>query len=313
MAANGAATPTITPTGATLGAVVTDVALNDLDDAGWAAVEEAFLAHAVLIFPRQHLRREQQAAFGARFGEFEDVGSATGVTPISNTDRDGRLRPVDDPVLGILKGNEGWHTDSSYMRVSAKASMLSAHVLPSRGGETEWADMRAAYDALDELEPGVRDRIADLAAYHSISWSQRRIGLDRPDGAFYGFHDGPDPLRPLVKMHPATGRPALFIGRHAFGIPGLDPPESEALLDRLLDFAVQPPRVLTHHWEIGDLVVWDNRCVLHRVRPWDPGEPRVMKHTRIAGDPATESSLSRVADAPTLDRLSGVGLGTVET
>jgi alpha-ketoglutarate-dependent taurine dioxygenase len=94
-----------------------------------------------------------------------------------------------------------------------------------------------------------------------------------------------------VKVHPVTGRRALFIGRHAFGIPGLAADESERLLDQLLDFACHPPRVLRHHWQPGDLVIWDNRCVLHRARPYDPRVPRVMHHTRIAGDPATESGL----------------------
>lgn len=284
--------PTIAPTGTTLGAVVTDVRLADLDHDTWSVILDAFHEHAVLVFPDQHLTSAEQAAFGARFGAFEDVGSASGVTPISNVERDGSLRPPDDPVLGILRGNEGWHTDSSYMAVSAKASILSAHTVPRRGGETQWADMRAAYDALDELEPGLREHLAGLAAHHSITWSQRRIGLDRPDGGFYGFHDGPDPLRPLVKVHPVTGRPALFIGRHAHGIPGLTETESEELLDRLLEFATRSPRLLTHRWVPGDVVVWDNRCVLHRARPWDPSEARVMKHTRIAGDPATESALA---------------------
>jgi alpha-ketoglutarate-dependent taurine dioxygenase len=98
------------------------------------------------------------------------------------------------------------------------------------------------------------------------------------------------PRRPLVKVHPATGRPALYVGRHAHAVDGLSPDESEALLDRLVDFACRPPRVYTHHWTVGDLVVWDNRCVLHRAQPWDWSEPRVMKHTRISGDPTTEGS-----------------------
>ena len=93
-------------------------------------------------------------------------------------------------------------------------------------------------------------------------------------------------------MHPATGRPALFIGRHAHAIPGLSDEESEQLLAELLDFACQPPRLYEHKWQVGDLVVWDNRCVLHRARPWDPSEARVMKHTRISGDPQTEAALT---------------------
>jgi alpha-ketoglutarate-dependent taurine dioxygenase len=209
---------------------------------------------------------------------------------ISNRAADGTLRDDTDPVKQILLGNEGWHTDSSYMPVSARASLLSAEIVTERGGETEWADMRAAYDALDEA---MRERIARLSAYHSLKYSQLRAGFgDQPGGAYsYGLDQVDAPLRPLVKVHPVTGRRALFIGRHAFGIPGLAAAESEQLLDQLLDFACRPPRVLRHRWQPGDLAIWDNRCVLHRARPYDPGVPRVMHHTRIAGDPATESGV----------------------
>jgi alpha-ketoglutarate-dependent taurine dioxygenase len=189
--------------------------------------------------------------------------------------------------MSILRGNEGWHTDSSYMPIAAKASMLSAHVVPPRGGATEWADMRAAYDALP-FE--TKAKIDGLAAHHSLVYSQRRAGETPVEGA-YGIHDGPAPLRPLVKVHPVTGRPALFIGRHAHAIPGLGEEESETLLDELLAFACRTPRVYTHHWAVGDLVVWDNRCVLHRAQPWDWSEPRVMQHTRVTGDPVTEAAL----------------------
>ena len=278
----------VEPVDATLGAVVTGVRLADLDDETWSEVEAAFHEHAVLIFPGQHLTSEEQRAVGLRFGPFDELGDGRGLTPISNVDRDGRLLAPDSPVLGILQGNEGWHTDSSYMPVSAKASILSAHVVPSVGGQTEWADMRAAYDALSD---DMKARVANLTACHSLVYSQGRIGrTDAPAGA-YGYHDGPAPRRPLVKVHPVTGRPSLFIGRHAYGVLGLTEGESEALLDQLVDFACQPPRVHTHDWRVGDVVVWDNRCVLHRVRPWDPAQPRVMKHTRIAGDPETESSI----------------------
>ena len=104
----------------------------------------------------------------------------------------------------------------------------------------------------------------------------------------YGYQATKAPLRPLLKVHPETGRPALFIGRHAYDIPGLEPAESEALLDRLLDEACQSPRLHRHEWQPGDLAIWDNRCVLHRAHPYDHSEPRLMKHTRIAGDPETE-------------------------
>src|SRR5437868_572810 len=153
---------------ATLGAVVTGVRLAELDDAGWARIEAAFHEHAILIFPGQHLSGEEQKAFGRRFGQLEDLGGTPGLTPISNQRKDGTLLDPEHPVSYILRGNEGWHTDSSYMPVAAKASMLSAHVLPSRGGTTEWADMRAAYDALPEE---LRQRVDGLSAHHSLEYS----------------------------------------------------------------------------------------------------------------------------------------------
>ena len=278
----------IEPAEVTLGATITGVKLAALSEADWRAIEAAFLEHAVLIFPAQHPSCETQVAFGRRFGDLDPLVASTGTLPISNRLPDGSLRESGDPLMQILLGNEGWHTDSSYMPVSARASLLSAEVVPERGGETEWADMRAAWEALDEA---TRERVAGLAAHHSLKYSQARAGLHSQTGSAYsyGLSEEEAPLRPLVKRHPATGRPALFIGRHCFGIPGLSPEASEALLDELLDFACRPPRVLRHLWQPGDLVIWDNRCVLHRARPYDASEPRVMHHMRIAGDPATES------------------------
>jgi alpha-ketoglutarate-dependent taurine dioxygenase len=275
----------IEPTGSTLGAVVTGLRLVALDRGEWEAVLDAFHAHAVLIFPGQHLSGDEQVAFARRFGDIEHIVPERDSVPISNRRADGTLMADDEPVMQILRGNEGWHTDSSYMPVSARASVLSAQVVPSSGGETQWADMRAAYAALDEA---TRARIGALCAHHSIRYSQSRIGDANPDNLGYGFQVADPPLRPLVKTHPVTGRPALFIGRHAFGIPGLAAGESERLLDELLAFACQPPRTLEHRWEPGDVVIWDNRCVLHRARPWDHREPRVMRHTRVAGDPRWE-------------------------
>jgi alpha-ketoglutarate-dependent taurine dioxygenase len=162
----------IRPTDATLGAFVTDVRLADLDDAAWKQIEDAFHEFAILIFPGQHLTNEEQQAFGRRFGEFDDL-SATGLTPISNQMKDGTLVDPGHPGMTILKGNEGWHTDSSYMKVAAKASMLSARVVPSIGGTTEWADMRAAYDALSD---SMKELVGTLSAFHSIVHSQRKMG-----------------------------------------------------------------------------------------------------------------------------------------
>lgn len=278
---------TIQPTDATLGAVITGIELAALNDASWHEIEAAFHEYAVLIFPRQHLSHEEQLAFATRFGEIEILVEGLKTVPISNKSETGDLFEENSHRMQLLRGNEGWHTDSSYMPLSAKASVLSAHVVTRAGGQTEWADARAAYAALDSK---TRDRIADLAAYHSYFYSQAKLGHAVAVGSGYGFFDGEPPLRPLVKHHPVTGRPALYIGRHAGKIPGLGDEEAETLLNELLAFTCQPPRLFTQVWQPGDLVVWDNRCVLHRARPYDYREERVMMHTRIRGERASESA-----------------------
>ena len=147
--------------------------------------------------------------------------------------------------------------------------------------------MRAAYDALD---PATRERVQGMSAFHSLYYSQARIGIDpsvtaSANARLVGqtaVHEAVvahAPQRPLVKVHPVTGRPALFVGRHAYGIPGLDPADSTELLDALIDEACRPPRVHSHRWRPGDIAVWDNRCVLHRARPYEPTEARSMVHT----------------------------------
>ena len=279
---------------ATFGAVVRGVELAALEAGVFERLHELWLEYALLIFPGQHLSHADQVGFARCFGQLE-----FDLAPLSNVRNDGSLRPEDgnDDVVHILKGNMGWHSDSTYMPVQAKGAVFTAHVTPTSGGETGWADMRAAYEALDDER---RSRIQNLSAFHSLYYSQAKLGHRPGSGAKseatpgadaysgYGFHGQDPPLRPLVKVHPETGRPALLIGRHAYGIPGLDPEASERLLADLVDFACQPPRVYHHAWAPGDAVIWDNRCLLHRGRPWDMSEPRVMYHSRIAGDRASE-------------------------
>ncbi len=278
----------IVPLDATFGAIVRGVKVATVDDATFRDLYAAWLKYALLIFPDQHLSREEQIAFAKRFGtlEFE-------FAPISNVKADGTLLSETDhsDVLKILQGNMGWHCDSTYMPVQAKGAVFSAVTVPQAGGETGWADMRAAYDALDNA---MRAKIERLAAHHSLRYSQAKIGHVPKEGSDYngyGFHKGPVPLRPLVKIHPETGRKSLVIGRHAYGIPGMNPDDSERLLQELADFACRPPRVYHHTWTPGEAVVWDNRCLMHRAMPWDLHEPRVMWHSRIAGDPVSEGAL----------------------
>jgi alpha-ketoglutarate-dependent taurine dioxygenase len=275
------------PIDATFGAVLTGVKLAGLDDTAWQDLHAAWLQYALLIFPDQHLKRDEQIAFAKRFGQLEFEMAA-----ISNVKSDGTLIDDDSDLMKVLKGNMGWHCDSTYMPVQAKGAVFSAEVVTKSGGQTGWADMRAAYDALDDE---LRSKLEGLAAYHSLFYSQAKLGHHPKQGSAYsgyGFHDGPVPLRPLVKVHPETGRKSLVIGRHAHNIPDMDKNESERLLQELVDFACQPPRIYHHNWTPGDAVVWDNRCLLHRGMPWDMSEPRVMWHSRIAGDPTSEAALS---------------------
>ena len=278
--------PAIAPADATLGATVTDVDLARLDDAAWTRVEDAFHEYGVLIFPGQNLDEGAQIAFAERFGDIEYLRPTDDkAVSITNRREDGEVFGAEEFRYKTLRGNEGWHTDSSYMPLAARASVLSAQAVPSWGGETEWADMRAAYDALDDE---TRARVEGLSAHHSLYQSQAKIGYEIETGAGYGYHTRGAPLRPLVKTHPVTGRKSLFIGRHAFRIPGMEDAGAQALLDGLADRACRPPRVLQHRWAPGDVVIWDNRCVLHRARPYDYGEVRTLRHTRVAGDPASE-------------------------
>ncbi|MBM3649436.1 MAG: TauD/TfdA family dioxygenase [Alphaproteobacteria bacterium] len=280
----------IQPLDATFGAVVRGFKIAEVDEPTFRAVYDAWLQYALLIFPEQHLTRYQQIAFAKRFGPLEFEMFA-----ISNVRSDGSIRPEkdNDDVIKILKGNMGWHHDSTYMPVQAKGAVFCAEVVPNKGGQTGFADMRAAYDALDS---DLKARIEGLAAHHSLHYSQGKVGHDskKTDGQYsgYGFHDGPVSLRPLVKTHPETGRKSLLVGRHAHDVRGLDRSESERLLKELVDFACQPPRIYHHNWRPGDAVVWDNRCLMHQATPWDMTERRIMWHSRIAGDPASEAALA---------------------
>ncbi len=277
----------VTPIDATLGAVVTDINLADLSDDAWQALYQTFLQYGVLVFPGQHLDDAAQAAFARRFGTTEKLSpyQKGANIKISNKKPDGNVAQPEDYQYQILKGNEGWHTDSTYMPLASKVAMLSAQVLPPEGGETEFADMRAAWEVLDKA---TQAKLEGLSAYHSLYYSQAKAGFTHQTDNLYGLHDKGAPLRPLIKTHPETGRKSIYTGRHAYGIPGMSEADSEALLSELLEQACQPPRLYKHTWQVGDTVVWDNRCVLHRACPYDAQHPRVLRGTRIAGDPATE-------------------------
>ena len=284
---------TLSPLGGTFGAVITDLDLRDLDAAAFEDIYSSWLDHALLIFPQQHLSDDEQRRFAGRFGTLVEGLEAV---EISNVKPDGSLRDSpDDDMMKIIRGNMHWHQDNTYMPLQAKGAVFSAKVVPNAQGDTAFADMRAAYDSLDEE---TQDRIKDLCAHHSLVHSQRLLGEETKseDSEYigYGLDVADVPLRPLVKFHPETRRPSLAVGRHAYGIPGISAEESEELIRRLIEHAVgDPSRVYQHRWQAGDVLIWDNRCLMHKACAWDYCEPRVMLHSRIAGDPNTESALAQ--------------------
>ena len=275
----------IEPGEGTLGAVVRDVRLAALGDGEWRRIEDAFHRHAVLVFPEAHLSEAEHIAFSRRFGPLERTLSKRTerqeISLLSNVGKDGAVAKPDDKLGLFLKGNRSWHTDSSFKKVGAKASLLRAVEVPANGGDTEWADMRAAWDALDLA---TQQRLEGLTAVHSYAWSQgQQVG-----GATIltsAEWDALPPVQhPVVRTHPATGRKNLYVGRHASHVVGMEVERGRALLRQLTADACQPPRLFRHRWRRGDLAVWDNRCVLHRGHPWPFAERRVMKRTTVAGE-----------------------------
>ena len=279
--------PNISPVpNKSFGAVITDVDLKNLTTDDFALIKQNFLKFGFLVFPRQFLSDQENIAFGERFGKLE-----FGASPMANQAKMedgtyGKVFDIESQRMRTNVGNEAWHTDSTYWPISSKCAMLSAIVVPKEGGETQLADMRAGYEALDEA---TKSQIAHLSAYHSTEFSQANDVGNFPLREEGSIYHGEAYLRPLVKTHPETGVKNLFVGRHAFGIPGLERDESRELLQQLVQFVISAEeRVYTHQWEVGDTLIWDNRALLHRARPYDYGQPRVLTATRVAGDPETE-------------------------
>jgi alpha-ketoglutarate-dependent 2,4-dichlorophenoxyacetate dioxygenase len=247
----------------------------------------------VLVFRDQPLTDEQQLAFTRHFGEIENSAGGHIAKPeegrldprmidVSNLDRDGSPLARDDRRRLFNLGNRLWHSDSSYRAVPAKYSLLSARVVARRGGDTEFADMRAAYDALDAA---TKAEIEDLVCEHSLIHSRGALGfteLSPEERAMFR------PVRQrLVRTHPETGRKSLFLSSHAGTILGWPVPEARAFLRDLTEHATAPAFVYVHRWRPFDLVMWDNRQTMHRVRRFDESEPRDMRRTTVAGDAPT--------------------------
>jgi alpha-ketoglutarate-dependent 2,4-dichlorophenoxyacetate dioxygenase len=263
-----------------------------------SAIEAGMDKYAVLVFPNQAVTDEQQMAFTVNFGPIEDARGgnvtkqqdkrlATGMNDVSNLGKDGKPLARDSRQRLFNIGNMLWHSDSSFRPIPAKYSLLSARVVNKKGGNTEFAHMGAAYEALDD---DARREIEDLVCEHSLMYSRGSLGfLDYTDEEKAMFR----PVRQrLVRSHPVTGRKSLYLSSHAGAILGMPMPEARMLLNDLKEHATQPQFVYVHKWKLHDLVIWDNRQTMHRVRRYDDAQPRDMRRTTVAGSAPTVAQVA---------------------
>ena len=258
-----------------------------------AAIEAGMDRHAVLVFRDQHLTDDAQRAFTRNFGALESspgghiATAAQRRLPLdmqdaSNLDKDQKPFARDDRRRMFNLGNRLWHSDSSYRAVPAKYSLLSGRIVVDHGGHTEFADMRAAFDALDDATTA---EIEDLVCEHSLIFSRGSLGfteLTPDEQAMFR------PVRQrLVRTHPVTGRKSLFLSSHGGTIVGWPVPEARAFLRDLIEHATQPQFIYSHKWRQWDLVMWDNRQTMHRVTRFDETQVRDMRRTTVAGDAMT--------------------------
>ena len=257
-----------------------------VDDTTWAEIRAAFDEHSVLVFRGQPMDDDTQIVFSRRFGSLEvtrSMNPAAG-TPFarqSNLDiKTGEVIPPDDRRMVYQIANMLWHSDSSFKQVPSLCSLLSARIIPPEGGATEFASTRAAYAALPDA---LKRRVETAIAVHDFSWSRDQV---RP--GFFTEKERAEfpPVRhPVVRMNPVNRRESLFLGAHASHIVGMPVADGRALLKELLAHVTQPRFCHRHDWREGDLVVWDNRCVLHRATPYDTTRyKRLMQRTTVSGD-----------------------------
>ena len=258
------------------------------------AIDAGMDEYAVLVFHDQNITDDQQIAFTRHFGalesyrtpghvrKHEDHRLGPGIADFSNLDKDGNIMSDEDRVWFFKLGDRLWHSDSSFRPVPAKYSLLSGRVLPSWGANTEFADMRAAYDALDGR---TKAEIEELICEHSLIYSREAIGFtDLTSEEIAAFK----PVRQrLVRTHPATRRKSLFLASHAGAIIGWTIPEARMFLRDLTEHATQREFVYSHSWKPYDLVMWDNRSTMHRARRFDRNEVRDVRRTTLAGDATT--------------------------
>jgi taurine dioxygenase len=271
-------------TGRTFGAEVANVDLRDITDAGFAAIHRGWIGHQVLLFRDQTINDQDLIAFSRRFGDLDHAPIQENGRRIANGMPEIYVvsNVIENGVaIGSLGAGEAvWHTDMSYLPAPPKASMLYALEIPPAGGDTSFCDMYAAFET---MPPALRDRALGLRVKHDGTYNSGgylRQGVTPTDDP----RDAPGTLHPLVCTHPESGRRMLYLGRRRMAwIEGLELPESEALLDEIWAHATTPEICFTHRWRPGDLVLWDNRCTMHRRDPFDAATRRIMHRTQVKG------------------------------
>ena len=271
----------ITRKGRTFFAEVTGIDLSrPMDDTTFTRINEGLLDNGVLVFPGQHLSDQAQVEFSARFGPLEDdlLDPSQHVAFMTNVNEDGSFRDPESRGQQFLRANQQWHSDSTYLAAPARVSFLSGRQMPPEGGETQWADMQAAWQALPAERPADLD---GLIVEHDFQRSRRKTGHQFTEEERRRWPPLP---HPLVRRHEETGEKALYVGSQAERVIGMPDSEGEALIQELIAFATQDQFIYTHTWTNGDIVAWDNRRVNHRGRPWEETTyPRIMHRTTVQG------------------------------
>ena len=258
-----------------------------VDATSMAELRDALDRFSVLVFPDQRIDDAAQIAFSEGFGPLERTrpgapGAGSAVIILSNIGPAGEIAPPTDKQLLNNKANRVWHHDSSFKPVPARASLLSAREIPSAGGDTGFASMRAAFAALD---PAEQDELRGRVAIHDFGWSRTRVDAALVTEAERSQHP---PVRQALVLEENPHGPALYLGAHARSIEGMGEAESRVLIDRLMALATQPAFTYAHRWRPHDLVIWDNRAVLHRATPFaTTTERRHMVRTCVAGTAPT--------------------------
>jgi alpha-ketoglutarate-dependent 2,4-dichlorophenoxyacetate dioxygenase len=256
------------------------------DDAAYQATRAAFEEHSVIVFRGQEVTDEVQLAFSRRFGPLEvtkvgSLGAGTNLVILSTIDENGKVVPADHRLALRNKANQLWHTDSTFKRVPALASVLSARVIPARGGETEYVSTRLAFERLDA---GLRKRLENSFAWHDYAHSRSQIAADLATPEERAAL--PPQCWRMVWKNPVNRRGAVYLASHAYAVEGMEALAGKKLIDELMEAATAPGTSYLHQWRRGDVVMWDNRATMHRGRPWPAHEARLMVRTTIS---ATEA------------------------